>query len=431
VSRIFVRTNPGETDTCDLVFHTGKNLITGELSFKREFGELTSLERDLLLIASSVFAADRCVKRGDREDFTRVIEVHIPIVNAGLLQPFTRSIEEVLRKLSNDSWRIVLRQIQGEIERPFRVTETNGQTLLFSGGLDSFAAAFEFGAPKDSSLHLVSHITHNSRTTSAQNTLVSLLKKRGISLPHRQFYVSSRPRDPTPALEHDIENTQRTRSFLFLVLAALSARRVGHREVLMMAENGQMAIHLPLTQGRIGAFSTHTAHPDVLRNMESILNGVFDKGIKINNPYVNRTKAEVVKILCDNIPESLAATTSCWKNTRLPRGASHCGACIPCYVRRIAIEAHVRKDPTKYARNPWIECLRELPANDDARRNIFDYVEFISTFRAMAAADLMAEWPELHSPNIDAGATIAMYKRAAAEAAVVLGRYPTVASFLA
>ena len=57
----------------------------------------------------------------------------------------------------------------------------------------------------------------------------------------------------------NLENSQRTRSFLFLVLGALAARRAGHIEIVYLAENGQMAIHLPLTQGRIGAFSTHTA----------------------------------------------------------------------------------------------------------------------------------------------------------------------------
>ena len=62
---------------------------------------------------------------------------------------------------------------------------------------------------------------------------------------------------------------------MFLILAALVARRLGRRDLLMIAENGQMAIHLPLSTARIGAFSTHTAHPDVLDSMQTILSSAL------------------------------------------------------------------------------------------------------------------------------------------------------------
>ena len=52
---------------------------------------------------------------------------------------------------------------------------------------------------------------------------------------HRQFFVSSRSGQD---LTHDEENSQRTRSFLFLVLGSIAARRTGQHTLLYLAENG-------------------------------------------------------------------------------------------------------------------------------------------------------------------------------------------------
>jgi hypothetical protein len=213
------------------------------------------------------------------------------------------------------------------------------------------------------------------------------------------------------------------------VLGALAARRVGHRKILLLAENGQMAIHLPLTQGRIGAFSTHTAHPDVLAKMQEFFRGVLFDGISIDNPYVFRTKAEVVKVLWTGLRQSIPSATSCWKNTRLPSETTHCGICVPCIIRRIAIECH-GKDATAYARDPFVEQFSSLPPDDDARRNLADLAEFMVRFVTSEDQDILDEWPELYSPNIDKKKVMGMYKRAAKQTRTVLSRYPNLASLL-
>jgi len=300
-------------------------------------------------------------------------------------------------------------------------------TLLFSGGLDSLAAAHEFG---QEGLQLVSHITRNQQTSTAQKQLVEILRSGGFPLPHHQFFVSSKAGKPTPGLDHDAENTQRTRSFMFLILGGLMARRAGHKEIMLLAENGQMAIHLPLTQARIGAFSTHTAHPDVLSKMQRFLQSVLRVPIKIQNPYVAKTKAEVIESLCARLPEAIPFSTSCWKNTRLAPPATHCGTCVPCIIRHIALSSHIQ-DTTQYARTPWTEDIVTLPPEDDARRNLWDLAEFSLQFERLSKIELMHEWPELYSENINSDVIVSMYKRAAAETRAVLSRYPGSASMLA
>jgi hypothetical protein len=48
---------------------------------------------------------------------------------------------------------------------------------------------------------------------------------------------------PTYPSDAERESSQRTRSFLFLVIASIAARRSGFHDVILIAENGQMAIH--------------------------------------------------------------------------------------------------------------------------------------------------------------------------------------------
>jgi hypothetical protein len=191
VNKVYVRRGGTDDGNADITLDSTKNLITGEEDFASHYEKVTTLEADLLLIASAVFAADRAIPRGEREDLTRGFGISIPIVNIGRIQPFVGRIEGILRTLSNDSWRIEFRQQDGRQEPAFKVPKANGQTLLFSGGLDSLAAALEFEHPLNP-LQLVSHITKNQPTDRAQKELAKLLKKKDAVFPHRQFFVSSR-----------------------------------------------------------------------------------------------------------------------------------------------------------------------------------------------------------------------------------------------
>ncbi|MHB1191951.1 MAG: hypothetical protein ACYC6F_02805 [Longimicrobiales bacterium] len=418
----------GGPTTGRVTLRPGQNLITGIKSFEEAFGLSTSLEEDLLTLASAVFAADRGTARGERELVSRRIELTVPVVNAGRLAPLEGALELVLRELSNDSWRITLPQRSGEPEAPSNWPSANGKILLFSGGLDSLAAAVRLG-DAEGLPHLVSHCTMNSRTREAQRALVAGLSRKGRAYPHDQLFVSARS-DLKIGFDHQAEGSQRTRSFVFLVLGALVGRRVGRPDVVVLAENGQLAIHLPLSSARVGAFSTHTAFPDVLVGMEQFLGRVLGIPLRITNPFVHETKAEVIARVLAFCPELVPLTESCWRNARLGDGVTHCGECIPCFVRRIAIEANGQKDPTAYGCDPWTADVPLPAADDTGRRNIIDLAEFVVQFERLSDAEIMDEWPELYSHHIDASAVIAMYRRFAREARTVLDAYARVREVL-
>lgn len=426
---VYARRGGTDTGNTDAILDTTKNLMTGEGKFKTEFGAITSLESDLLLLAAVVYATDRSMKRGEREDAPRDLHISVPVVNIGVLQPEIRRIEQILWKLSSDSWTLTLRQINGSIEQLPKQKPTSGKTLLFSGGLDSLAAAVELGLAGEN-LQLVSHLTHNQPTAAAQQQLVELMaSKLGLAFPHRRFMVTAKSANPSPQLTFDAESSQRTRSFLFLALAAICARRAGHTKIVLIAENGQMAIHLPITEGRIGPFSTRTAHPEILRLMEQFLSSVLGLSLTIENPYVNRTKAEVISPVIQRLPDAVPISTSCWKNARLSGTSTHCGFCIPCILRRIAIETHC-PDVTAYVRNLFSVNLGALSEDDDGRRNLIDYALFVQMVLNTPTSEVAMVWPELISPLITVTDTMAMYQRAASEAQVVFGKYPGLAPLL-
>jgi 7-cyano-7-deazaguanine synthase in queuosine biosynthesis len=422
--RVYVGFGESSPSGFDINLQLGHHVYTGHNDLEKKFGSVTSLEDDLLNLAASILAVDRGVERGEREEFARRIELSLPIVNIARIQPLVPNIERVLRLLSNDYWRLALRQHDGAVEPQLLVKPSDGKTLLFSGGLDSLAAAVEFGSSLK--LHLVSHITRNQQTISTQHELVMMLKKAGIDLPHEQFFVSSRD---AANFNHDVESTQRTRSFVFIFLGAIVARRLGHNKILMIAENGQLAIHLPLNHARVGAFSTHTAHPEVLAAMQEILQKSLAVEFEMLNPYVYRTKGEVVAQLFKSLPQGIPVASSCWKNTHLPADATHCGECVPCYIRRIAIEVN-GTDKTAYARDVFSEQISSLPPEDEGRRNLVDLCEFVTRFKQQADLDLMTDWPELYSDRMDAAMAIQMYRRASEETFTVLGRYSGIAPIL-
>jgi hypothetical protein len=215
---------------------------------------------------------------------------------------------------------------------------------------------------------------------------------------------------------------------MFLVIGALAARRTGHHEVLLFAENGQMAIHLPLTAARLGAFSTHTAHPEVVHEMERLLGGLLEFPLQIRNPFLYQMKAECIATLAREHTEILGRSVSCWKASR--QAPAHCGECVPCLVRRIALEANgVRM--SEYARDLLAEDVGGLPPGDTGRRNFMELAEFVNRFgQDVPDAALVDAYPDLINERIDLASAIAMYRRFAAEARTVLARYPSASRVL-
>jgi len=409
------------------------NLYTGKTQFIEKFGNPTTLEEDLLVLGAAIFAADLAIKRGQQHHFIRSIELTTPVVNLPTFQNVSEDIIYALYVLSGDAWKInfVHKAGQPEETKDWGPQQT-GKVLLFSGGLDSFAAAVSL-ADSGEQIQLVSHVTANQVISGTQDNLAEYLNQTfGNKFPRMAFRVTGigKPTKGFPfPQDKDREETQRTRSFMFLCLAGLVARRQGYQDVVMIAENGQLAIHLPLSAGRISAFSTHTAHPEFISLMSNILSKILNHKINIENPFLYLTKAEVVKLLIPKHKGVIAQTVSCWKASRVSH-YHHCGICVPCLIRRIALESNGVSLP-EYGRDLLGENIAQLSADDDGKRNLVDLCEFINNFKAShSLAELQLLFPELATDSFDVGRVVKMYKRFAAEALTVFKSYPEVMKIL-
>ena len=413
----------------------GVNFVTGEKEFKSRFGTPTSLEVDVLTVASAIFAADLAFRRGERSNFQRQIHLTIPVVNRSAFQNVAEDLRTALWRVSNDAWTLNFMQREGTPETSrMWLREGEGKVLLFSGGLDSMAAAVLYGEAGER-VHLSSHVTANPVIRNAQQSAFNYLNGRFPSqLCYRPFRVSCRDRTkdgfPFPK-DSEREQTQRTRSVLFLALAALVARRNGVEDVVVIAENGQMAIHLPLTTARIGAFSTHTAHPEFVQMMSTLLSTLLDYPINIENPFLYKTKAEVVAATVERHREVIENTVSCWKASRVSGDKKHCGYCVPCLSRRIALETH-GLELSEYQRDLLREEISSLGTQHEGKRNLVEMIEFVSTFGGSSSqADLESEYPDLLlGEEIDATAAVEMYRRFARETLDVFDRYPSVKAIM-
>ena len=417
-----------------LALRPSMNLRTGEDNLRAAFGKPTSLEKDLLILASSVFACDLAFKRGEREGIIRKIKLKIPIVNYASLESVRREILYALYLLSHDAWDIEFTRYEGTPEaNQIWGQERDSKILLFSGGLDSFAEAVNLGYSGEQ-IHLVSHLTGNQNISRCQTSLFEYLNATFPSQFSRTSVrvggVNRTPDEYPFPTDQAREETQRTRSFLFLTLAGIAARRIGVKDVIMIAENGQLAIHLPLTAARISAFSTHTAHPEFIEIMANILRAVLSFDIRINNPFLYMTKSEVVRTIQRDEATMVPNTISCWMSARITGGYTHCGACIPCIIRRIANESNGIMI-NEYSRGILSEDIAKLDPNDTGRRNFIELAEFVKFFRtANSQAQILNAYPELVNDAFDTGRAIDMYRRFALEASQVFSAYPNLASIV-
>lgn len=407
-----------------LLLVPGENLRTGIKDFQAKYADYTSLENDLLTVASAIYACDLAFRRGEREEITRSVVLQISVVNHQAFKVAKQSLELLLWTLTHDNWTIEFKRIDGQPESQRNWPEGEGSTILFSGGVDSFAGALELLTNKGrNAVQLASHITANPVTRQSQDDLVLYLSSRFGGAPNK-ITVRSGGRKRGQYLfpsDGEREETQRTRSFMYLAVAALGARRSGHDELVVIAENGQMAIHLPLSTARIGAFSTHTAHPEFVAQAVQFFSSILDFNCRVTNPFLYKTKAEVVSTIIPSDRPALAQSVSCWRGSRVS-SYNHCGDCVPCLVRRIAFEQNGIA-LSEYKRDLFAENVVALGVDDEGKRNLIELAEFAKAFLSLTDAELLMQFPDLISTDFDQAAAIAMYRRFAVEARTVLDKY--------
>jgi hypothetical protein len=304
---------------------------------------------DFLEIASYVYSADCASLRGKKwtdddstEPWSRDLSFVIPVREPGFWarQEIQGLIEKILNFLSNDKYSFTFVPI--EQDRPaqpyFEFGDLKGwpfhapdRVIMFSGGLDSLAGAVE-SAVTGGTLLLVSHRSV-STIDARQNLLFQELQK---------LYPDQLLRVPVwvnKAEKFGREPTQRTRSFLFSALGTLIAQSVQAKGVRFF-ENGVVSLNLPLAKEVLRARASRTTHPLALHLLSRLCATITETDFQDDNPFLFKTKTEVVGSLATHKAERLIGfTCSCAHSMFQTKTQRHCGRCSQCTDRRFAMLA--------------------------------------------------------------------------------------------
>ena len=312
---------------------------------------------DLVIVAALVAAGDTRVSRrlNAQDGWTREIDLYVPVSEPDLWTKATRRLENLLRFLTGDRWRLIFRHRPERMSSMVRPTLRRGlpevdEVSLLSGGLDSFIGAIDLLAQGRRPL-FVSHYW-DGETSKAQTGVLGALRRRFLESELRSMRVR------LGFGKHDLrtqetEDSQRGRSFLFYSLASLAASGFDRPSQVNIPENGLIALNVPLDPLRLGALSTRTAHPHFIQGMESLLDWIGLR-VRLVNPYRHRTKGEMVAACKDRgfLTQEVGISMSCSSPAKARyKGLSprHCGHCTPCLIRRASLRAGLEmEDPTNY-----------------------------------------------------------------------------------
>ncbi|MGJ8632333.1 MAG: Qat anti-phage system QueC-like protein QatC [Luteolibacter sp.] len=323
------------------------------LSDIRNSGIRGSVEAwDFCSIAMAVAAIDESVSRIDTADgWTRVLRCEIHLVEPLIWQNQVRQLEETLRFLTGDFWKISLVNGGEPLPVPRKTVKRHGSCVsLLSGGVDSLVGAIDLCRSGETPI-LVSKIVRGDSDFQSEIADALVIKEN-----HIQWGFNSRPTSKK-------EGSTRARSIIFLAYAAFvaSSLRTGTkgkaRVPLYVPENGFISLNLPLTPLRRGSLSTKTTHPCYLKGLQEMWDAVGIP-VTIESPFDYRfkTKGEMLADCIDQqtLINLIGKSTSCGRYGVYNQ--THCGRCVPCLVRRSAFLRAGLKDSTETSIYKGNEC---------------------------------------------------------------------------
>lgn len=306
----------------------------------------SSVARDLFRLGGAVFCADKSTSRDATDDFwTRDIELEVPVSDVPLWEAASPRLHEALTFLSGDRWHVRFGPLPETHATAVQETvHFEDAVSLFSGGLDSLAGVIDL-LEAGHRLVVVGH--HDSPLT--DNRQVALFNELRCHygpdhVTQRRLLLgraAPRPEQRRPLSAEEPENSQRSRSFLFISAGIAVADALGAGTPLHVPENGFIGINVPLTDARAGSLSTRTTHPYFIDRMRALLAGV-GLAHPLNNAFRLQTKGEALAgsanlpLLTRLAPESISCSHPEWARLR-HMAQGNCGTCYPCIIRRASM----------------------------------------------------------------------------------------------
>jgi 7-cyano-7-deazaguanine synthase in queuosine biosynthesis len=338
-------------------------------------------------LMGSLFAADLACQRSIDTEWTRDIELHVALREPAYWEQHRIRLELLFSRLTYDRLTLRLHEDHSPPPPPRQRTTPFAAVdciALFSGGMDSFVGAVELAASGRVPF-FASHVA-GGPTRAAQQRLQPVVAALATA---SEFQSISAQR---AAGFGDVEGSQRSRTLLFVGCAAVVASSLGLSEIFLN-ENGVMAVHLPLTEARVGSLSTRTAAPSVLDEMSALISDALAAQMTVSNILIQDTKPDVVRRAQRlNCEAALPDTLSCWSVGHTGR---HCGYCAPCMMRRISCAVNSAPD-AQYEHDvfadPAVTVNRPF-----AQDNLAHFIGCVHYLTTASDLDVELDYPELLS----------------------------------
>jgi 7-cyano-7-deazaguanine synthase in queuosine biosynthesis len=351
----------------DIKFNTGIDL---NVSLSGEIGPhgITSTVADLIDFAVVIYQIEYQLRRFPMTNPPKNYELTMQLRDPKVWNPkVIEVLQEILRFLGNAEWSIRFQpglRIDKQLGKPSENQQVN-QVVLFSGGLDSTCGLATIIEEDRPSTRLVFFSTGKK----------GLQKSIASELGFKDPIIFSRKWNA----KRGRNRTFYYRSFLFLCLAAAVATSWGKRRILHF-ENGVLASAIPPSQAWI---MTKHAHPRLHQLASDFFSLLLGGEWCIENPFLLSTKRECFNKTIKSVGKAEALkiaqkTTTCWyySSNRVVGGSkkpgTHCGVCIPCIVRRTALQ------DDDYQWDLRQDSIRNDPKLGRSFRSYFGFLEEIT-----------------------------------------------------
>jgi hypothetical protein len=297
------------------------------------------------------------------------------------LLELSNDIETLYGFLTGKSIRIRImvtppKSVQQRIGEP----KPSGSLVLFSGGVDSLAAAV-------STTEKVPSLLFHATTSNVIMSKASDLR-----------YASSRLLR-TPIAYGDCRFSSlgggfsQTRGLLFLAAATNAAANLGVNQIII-GENGPLMIN-PLVSP--ASISTKNAHPKLIVGFQEIMQKLGYRGMHLVAPHKDMTKTEVILDALQGLQDTIMKSYSCWRTQGL---SAMCGVCFSCYVRKLSLLAAGIDEPDSlYEDDPFTLYVSES-TSESCLRDLMDLKDSLTYYKRFAiGSDIPLDWKTDLPPN--------------------------------
>lgn len=297
--------------------------------------------RDFLDLAALTYVLDELEERELADDYwSRRFRVMFPVAEPDVWMTSNDALVRALATLTGDRFEFVW-PVRGALpslgRHRYGLPRDFDAVCLFSGGIDSLCGAYAL-LSEGKKVILVGHQADGA-TSAAQKRLYRHLQRR---FPRAVYFVQCRvarteSSDQRYALPSKVEDTHRPRSLLFMALAVTVARSA-RIERIYMPENGLIALNPPLQMSRLGSLTTRTAHPQFLIQLLEFMRASGLYTGSLTNPFLFQSKTDMLREVDAALKPMLLESNSCARPSRYRNhGVEHCGYCMPCIYRRVAL----------------------------------------------------------------------------------------------